>query len=154
MKKTLTALALAAALTTGINAQTPAAPASAAAPQDAMAKALASIQGTWLLTTVNDQDLTGQGVEMALVIEGNKYKQVTNGSVDESGTIKIDPAKKPMSFDLNILEGDDAGKLQMGIIEITGDVAKGLLGTPGAATRPADFNSNDGAIFFIAKRVK
>lgn len=154
MKKTMTVLALAAALTSGVAAQTPAAPTAAAAPQDATAKALASLQGTWLLTSINDQDLTGQGVEMALVIEGNKYRQVTNGSVDESGTIKIDPAKKPMAFDLNILEGDDAGKLQMGIIEITGDVAKGLLGTPGAGTRPADFNSNDGAIFFIAKRVK
>lgn len=154
MKKTMTVFALAAALTSGVAAQTPAAPTAAAAPQDATAKALASLQGTWLLTSINDQDLTGQGVEMALVIEGNKYRQVTNGSVDESGTIKIDPAKKPMAFDLNILEGDDAGKLQMGIIEITGDVAKGLLGTPGAGTRPADFNSNDGAIFFIAKRVK
>lgn len=154
MKKTMTVLALAAALTSGAAAQTPAAPTAAAAPQDAMAKALASIQGTWLLTSVNDQDLTAQGVEMALVIEGNKYKQVVNGAIDETGTVKIDPSKKPMSFDLNILEGDDAGKLQMGIIEITGDVAKGLLGTPGVGTRPADFNSNDGAIFFIAKKVK
>ena len=146
MKKLLTVLALAAAFTTGASAQTPA--------PSTMSKELTSLQGTWLLTTVNDQNLADQGVEMALVIEGNQYKQVVNGTVDETGTVKVDPAKKPMSFDLTILEGNDAGKVQLGIIEVTGDVAKGLLAEPGGTTRPADFNSNDGAIFFIAKRVK
>ena len=146
MKKLLTVVALATALTTVASAQTPA--------PTTMSKELTSLQGTWLLTTVNDQNLADQGVEMALVIDGNKYKQVVNGTVDETGTVKVDPSKKPMSFDLSIVEGDDAGKLQLGIIEVTGDVAKGLLAAPGAGTRPADFNSNDGAVFFIAKRVK
>ncbi len=158
IKRMMTTFVLAAALVAGISAQTPAAPQAPATPQTpaapAMSKELTSLQGTWVLTTVNDQDLTAAGVEMALVIDGLKYSQVVNGEVNERGTIKIDPAKKPMTFDLNITEGDDAGKLQLGIIEVTGDVAKGLLAMAGGATRPADFNSNDGAIFFIAKRVK
>ena len=147
MTKLLTALALAAALTTAASAQTPAA-------QNTMSKELASLQGVWLLTTVNDQNLSDQGVEMALAIDGTKYREVVNGTVDETGTFKLDATKKPMTFDLTILEGNDAGKVQLGIIEVTGDVAKGLFAEPGATTRPADFNSNDGAIFFIAKRVK
>jgi uncharacterized protein (TIGR03067 family) len=147
MKKLLTVLALAAAFTTAAAAQTPAAP-------PAMSKELASLQGTWQLVTVNDQNVADQGAEMALVFDGNKYKQVVNGTVDETGTFNLDPSKKPMSFDLTIIEGDDAGKLQLGIIEINGDVIKGLFAAPGGPTRPADFNSNDGAIFFIAKRVK
>ena len=145
MTRLMTTLTLAVMLAAGLAAQTPA---------PAMSKELTSVQGTWLLTTVNDQNLSDQGVEMALVLTGNKYQQVVNGSVDETGTFKIDATKTPMTFDLTILEGNDAGKVQLGIIEVTGDIAKGLLAAPGATTRPADFNSNAGEIFFIAKRVK
>jgi uncharacterized protein (TIGR03067 family) len=150
MKKLMTTLALATLFSIGAAAQTTA-PAPA---QDAMPKDLAAIQGTWMIISVNDQALADQGVEMGLTFTGNKYSQITNGAISETGTIKLDGTKKPMSIDLNIMEGDDAGKLQLGIIEITGDTAKGLFAAPGSGTRPADFMSSDGAIFFTAKKVK
>ena len=150
MKKLMTTVALATLFSMGAAAQTPA----QAQPQEALSKDLATIQGTWMLISLNDQALADQGVEMALSVSGNKYSQIVNGTVNETGTIKIDGTKKPMTFDLNIMEGDDAGKLQLGIIEVTGDMAKVLLAAPGAGTRPADFMSNDGAVFFTAKKVK
>ncbi len=155
MTKLLTALAFTAALTTTAAAQAPApmaAPAQTPAP-DAMSKELAAMQGTWLLTTVNDQSPADQGVEMALAFTGDKYQQLINGTVSESGTFKIDPSKKPMSFDLTILVGDDAGSVQLGIVEVTGDTMKGMFSAPGDSTRPAGFTS-PATITFTAKKVK
>ncbi len=152
MKKWITVLALGAALTSGVSAQTPA-PTPAPA-QDAAAKEQAAIQGAWQVTSMNGQNPAEQGGDIVLAFNGNKYQVMINGTIDESGTFTLDPAKKPMSFDLTILEGNDAGKQQMGIIEIKGDIVQGLLGTPGSTVRPADFNSNDGAVLFVAKKVK
>lgn len=154
MKKLLSVFALAAALTSVAAAHT-AAPTPAQTPAaGAMSKELASLQGTWAVASLNNQDLTAQGVEMSLVIDGEKYTIVVNGTVDERGTFKFDPSKKPATFDLSIAEGNDAGKLQMGIIEVTGDVVKGLLAAPGGSTRPANFDSSDGEVFFIAGKIK
>ena len=147
MKRLMTTLALAAALAAGLAAQTPATP-------DAMSKEQAALQGTWVVTSMNGQNPADQGGEIGLVFTGNKYQVVINGAVDETGTFKVDAAKTPMSFDLTILEGNDAGKVQLGIVEIKGDIVQALLAAPSGSTRPADFNSNDGVIFFIAKRVK
>jgi len=152
MKKWITMLALGAALTASVSAQTPS-PTPAPA-QDAAAKEQAAIQGTWMVTSMNGQNPADQGGEIFLVFTGNKYQVVINGAVDESGTFTLDAAKKPTSFDLTILEGSDAGKLQMGIVEIKGDIAQGLLTAAGSTARPADFNSNDGAVLFVAKKVK
>lgn len=146
MKTFLTLAAVCIALTIGVSAQD--------AKQDAMPKELAAIQGAWQVVSMNGQNPADQGAEVALVFTGSKYQVVINGAVDESGTFKLDAAKKPMSLDLTILEGNDAGKVQLGIVEITGDVAKGLLGQPGSTARPADFNSNDGVVSFIAKKAK
>jgi hypothetical protein len=44
--------------------------------------------------------------------------------VNERGTIKLDASKKPAWIDLTITEGADAGKLQVGVIEVTGNVSK------------------------------
>ena len=75
---------------------------------------------------------------MSLVIKDDKYEQVTNGTTDESGSVKLDATKKPMTIDLMIEEGNDAGKLQLGIIEVTGDAMKVKLNLPDAA------NASDG----------
>jgi uncharacterized protein (TIGR03067 family) len=145
-KTLLTIVALAAAFTATAAAQTPA--------PTAVSKDLAALQGTWLMISINDQAIADQGVEMAFVVTGNKYQQVMNGQLVESGTLKVDAAKAPATLDLTILEGDDAGKLQLGIMEVTGDTMKALLGAPGATTRPADFTSSAGEVFLVAKRVK
>lgn len=152
MRMTILATVLTiAALSSAPAAQTPAAP--TAAPQDA-AKDLAPYQGTWVLTTVNDQALASAGVEMALVVDGTKYSQVVNGVVNETGTVKIDTTKKPVTFDLSIVTGDDAGKLQLGIVEVTGDTMKGVLAVAGVNSRPADFMASDAGVWFIATRKK
>jgi len=107
-----------------------------AAAQPALDKALASLQGTWVINDINGQ----APPSMLLVFKGDKYEQVVDGTVNEKGTVKLDAAKKPMSIDLVIQEGDDAGKLQLGIVEVTGETMKLKLAFPADTARPKEFN--------------
>lgn len=124
----------------------------AQAPTAALSKELAALQGVWNITLMNDQ--AAPDGAMALQFDGAKYAVIINGGVDETGTFKLDTTKTPWTFDLTIVEGSDAGKLQMGILEMKGEAIHGLLGTPGAGTRPANFDSADGAIAFVAVKRK
>ena len=117
-------------------------------------KAFAPLQGTWTITTFNGQSTDGMGGTSALVKKDDKYQQVTNGTVDERGSLKLDATKKPMTIDLIIEEGNDAGKLQLGIIEVTGDTMKVKLNLAGATPRPTSFEAEEGQILVTATRAK
>jgi len=122
-----------------------------AAAQTSVPKELAALQGTWVILTANGQSAEG-GPEITLTITGDKYNQGVNGEIVERGTIKVDASKKPMTIDLNIAEGDDAGKLQLGVIEVNGASMSGNFGAPGSTARPAGLTSADGAFVFTAKK--
>ena len=111
--------------------------------------ALKPLQGTWVLTTPDGQPLAPNG-DLTITVTGDQYAQAIAGEVNERGTLKIDATKKPTWIDLNITEGSDAGKLQVGLIEVTGNVMKGVLGAPGDTTRPTSVT--EGPIVFIAKK--
>lgn len=113
---------------------------------------LAAVQGTWQMTTVNGQDTAGSGQEIVITITDNKYVQTVNGQVVEKGSFKIDEAKKPMTLDITIAEGDNAGQTQLGVFEVTGKTMNGKLGNPGGTARPTDFAVAEG--FFVFKMVK
>ena len=111
-------------------------------------KAFAPLQGTWV---VNDINGNSPG-SMLLVFKGDRYEQVFNDAVNERGIVKLNTKEKPMAIDLVIQEGGDANKLQLGIIEVTGDKMKLSLAAPAATTRPKSFNAGDGAIVNLTKR--
>ena len=115
-----------------------------------LAKALASIQGSWQLTSGNGQDVPA-GTDVSLTFDGDKYFQTQNGSVVERGAVKL-AAGKPMAIDLIITEGNDRDKTQLGVVEVSGDTMKGKFAAPGAAERPTDFAVSDGAFVFAAKK--
>jgi uncharacterized protein (TIGR03067 family) len=140
------AVSLAAALlvTTGLAAQT--------AKPPTPAEALKPAQGTWVVKTFNGQP-AGEG-EVLLIITGDKYAQSISGTVNERGTLAIDPAKKPMTIDLTIQEGDDAGKLQLGLVEIAGDTMTLKLNVPGSPTRPKDLSVEEGFFVVVGERRK
>jgi uncharacterized protein (TIGR03067 family) len=116
-------------------------------------KVLDALQGTWVLTTADGQDLS-TGPEVAVTITGDKYVQTVNGDIVERGQIKLDETKKPVYIDLAIQEGNDAGKTQMGVIEVSGDTVKGKLNSPGDNVRPNDFEPADGFFAFTAVKKK
>ena len=105
--------------------------------QEDTKKELEKLQGKWAIATFNGQDVSSEA-QLFLVFNGDKYEQWNNGSVDERGTIKIDPKTKPMSIDLIITEGNDAGKTQPGVYELTDSTTLSIgLTVPGNTTRPS-----------------
>jgi len=141
-------------MTVGLVAQGTKPAPSAAKPAPPLSKAAAPLQGTWIITSVNGKP-PGEGAqELTLTFAGDKYSQAVGGTVNERGTIKIDAAKKPMTIDLGITEGSDAGKMQLGIIEVKGDALRATLGQPSASTRPTSFEAKEGELAVVGKRKK
>lgn len=128
------------------------APTAATGQTPTVPKELAGLQGAWLITSVDGQDIGASGVEIFLTVTGDKYTQTTNGEVVERGTLKVDATKKPMTIDLMISEGQDAGATQLGVIEIGETWIHGKLNSPGATTRPSDFEPADGYFTFAAAK--
>ena len=118
------------------------------------ASGAAAVQGTWTLVSLNGQTAPEGAPELTLTFSGDTYNQAIAGAVNERGTIKVDASKKPMTIDLAIAEGDDAGKTQLGIVEVTGDTLRAAFAAPGATERPADFTVKQGGIVFVGKKAK
>jgi len=109
----------------------------APAVQDDVKKELDKIQGNWAVTMFNGNAVPSEAGAF-LVFKGDKYEQWTNNAVDEKGSIKLDPKTKPASIDLIITEGNDAGKTQPGVYEMTdADTLSIGLAIPGSTTRPS-----------------
>jgi uncharacterized protein (TIGR03067 family) len=117
----------------------------------AVPAALKPLQGTWILTTPDGQPMAQSG-DLTIEVTGDKYAQAVAGAVNERGSIKLDATRTPTWIDLTITEGDDAGKVQLGLIEITGGVMKGVLAQPGSTTRPASLAPAEGVISFAGKK--
>ena len=111
-----------------------------------------ALQGTWRLTSLNGRSIPPQGPQITLSIVGEKYQQAVDGKVTERGTLKLDASKQPMTIDLAITEGDDSGKAQIGIVEVTDGTLRMCLDTPGAGQRPSEFGVKDGVIVFEARK--
>jgi uncharacterized protein (TIGR03067 family) len=104
--------------------------------QDDIKKEFDKFQGNWTITMFNGQ-VVPPDAQAFLVFTGDKYEQLTNGTVSERGTIKLNPRTTPMSIDLFIIEGGDAGKTQPGVYELKADTLRIGLTNPGNTTRPS-----------------
>ncbi|MDQ3070586.1 MAG: TIGR03067 domain-containing protein [Acidobacteriota bacterium] len=121
------------------------------AQQPAAAKVTAaSFIGTWNVTSVNGE----AAPPLQFVVDKDGYSVVVNGQVVERGGIKFDVAKTPMTVDLAITEGDDAGKSQVGIVELSGDTIRMQLNAPAATARPTTFDIQEGFFLFTGERQK
>src|SRR5688572_4506795 len=90
--------------------------AAGAAAQGTSSQERASLDGTWLVTSLslNGKVFGGDGGEVTITITSNTYEQAVNGQVNERGTTKIDLSKKPMTIDFIITEGPDQNTTQLG----------------------------------------
>ena len=59
----------------------------------------------------------------------------------ERGSIKLDGSKTPIWIDLIIIEGDDANKTQLGVLQIHSDTITGKLNTLGSPGAPQGTSS-------------
>lgn len=137
----LVAAIVAVAFTAGLTAQT------------AATKKPPVTDGHWDVASINGADpATMMGASMALVFKGDTYQQLTGGKVSEEGALKFDMTKTPAEIDLIIKTGADAGKTQLGLVAVKGDVMSLTLGLPAAAERPASLAA--GPLVVIANRKK
>jgi uncharacterized protein (TIGR03067 family) len=107
-------------------------------------KALDALQGTWQLDSFSVDGMKAPAdfvKEVKFTVKNNKYSLTIKGQEAESGTIKLDPSKKPKTIDLDIARGNDKGKKQAGIYTLEGDTLTFCLAKPGEADRPAKLES-------------
>lgn len=123
-----------------------------AAQQADVPKALAPLQGKWLVTSFNGQPIPAEAGEFALVITGSRYQSINAGDIAEEGVLTIDASKTPMWIDLAIRTGDDAGKNQLGLVNVKGDGFEMGLTIPGQTTRPATMDAAE--LYIVAAKAK
>ncbi len=121
------------------------------APQDDGKKALEKFQGDWLITTFNGESVPPEA-EAYLVFNGDKYEQWTGNEVTERGSFGVDAKATPMTIDLVIAEGSDAGNIQLGLAELDGDTMALGLAAPGGRTRPPSMAQ--AAVYVTLKKTK
>jgi uncharacterized protein (TIGR03067 family) len=122
----------------------------APAPTPALSRTMQMVQGTWVFMTSNGEDVSSQ--DIVVTITGDKYVQTVAGAVVEKGSFTIDDTKKPMWLNIKIVEGEDAGKTQLGVFEVTATAMRGKIGQPDTTTRPTDLEPSDGFFTFTARK--
>src|SRR5687767_4224270 len=108
------------------------------AAQTAIPKELQPLQGHWAVVDATANPIPA-GLHVSLLITGDKYEGTQQGKVNEQGTIKVDATRTPSSIDFAIAMGADAGKTQLGLVEVKGDTMTMALAAPGGADRPVSF---------------
>ena len=112
------------------------------------------LEGTWTVTSINGRSAPEDEPMVTLTFAGGKYDQAIGGTVNERGAYTVDAAAKPVTIDLSITEGSDAGKKQLGIVEITGDTMRLCLNTPDSGQRPSEFAAKGGVLLVVGKKTK
>ncbi len=100
------------------------------------------LQGKWVATSMRweGKDLSPEQVKkgnISLVIQGDRFVFITPKET-QRGTIKIDGAKSPKTFDLDVTRGDGSKKTIRGIYQWEGDLLR-MAGQPDE--RPPNFDS-------------
>jgi uncharacterized protein (TIGR03067 family) len=121
--------------------------AAAPAPDDAVKKEMARLEGTWSVKalTVDGKQVPEEDIsKLKVVLKGDTYTLEADGKVAEEGTWTIDPTKKPKTIDTTPKTGDNKGKPSQGIYQLDGDTLKMCFGPTGKEDRPKEFESKEG----------
>ena len=108
---------------------------------DATADDWKKLAGTWKVESavLNGEDQSAVFKETVLTVEEGKYKVDFAGMTD-TGTLKIDPAKKPKLMTITGTDGPSKGKSLPAIYEIDGDTLK-VCYTLDGKDPPTEFKS-------------
>jgi RNA polymerase sigma factor (sigma-70 family) len=127
----------------------------AAADDAAEVKAeLKKFQGTWVDIFAEKAGTKQEQVgDHQLKFDGESFSVADHGEVQEKGTIKLDPTRKPKEIDLRIRDKNDEEKTVLGIYTWDGENLKLCWGEPGGQKRPTDFTTTpEGGFLVIVKR--
>lgn len=112
--------------------------------EDAAKKEQEKFQGEWKLV---------QSDEITLKIKGAEY-EFNGGGQSEKGKFKFNPSATPAEIDVDITEGTDAGKKQVGIYELKGDKVKFCFALAGETNRPKKFEAAEDGSMILFEFVK
>ncbi|HEV2947378.1 MAG TPA: TIGR03067 domain-containing protein [Gemmataceae bacterium] len=118
------------------------------AKQDAIKKDRKKYEGTWRVTSleINGNKSSDEDAKKITVVnkaDGTWILQVDGEKITE-GTSEIDPTKNPKTIDFMETEGDNKGKIVLGIYELRDDTRKLCYAEPGRE-RPSDFSAPAGS---------
>jgi uncharacterized protein (TIGR03067 family) len=106
------------------------------------------IEGTWRVVAleVNGNKSMEEDVKKLTVVNGSDgtWSLRAEGKEISKGTSTIDPTKKPGTIDFTPTEGEEKGKLHLGIYEI-GEKSRRLCFAPPGRERPTEFSSTSGS---------
>lgn len=122
---------------------------------DAAAKELAKLQGTWKRVSAEVDGKKASAGELkgaTLTVSGDRYT-LKQGSETRTGTLRLDPTKTPKHLDIVSGAGPNKGKSLLAIYELDGDTFRYCVAPPGKA-RPAEFSGKAGSghSLFVNKR--
>jgi uncharacterized protein (TIGR03067 family) len=104
------------------------------------------LQGTWTILTLEMDGVetpAGAPSGSKIVVKGDKFTTISMGA-KYSGTITLDAATSPKTFDLKFAAGPEKGNTSLGIYELDGDNWKICLTVTGK-TRPRTFATKPGS---------
>ena len=129
------------------------------AKEEAVAKDLQAFEGTWRLSSKEEDGKRFGEEEIKDVIgtiDGSGKVSVRRGDkVINEGTVKLDPTTKPKAAEIAFTEGEHKGKTAPAIYEIEGDTFRACCARPGDG-RPAEFSAKAGSgrTLIVYKRAK
>jgi uncharacterized protein (TIGR03067 family) len=106
------------------------------------------IKGAWrvVVLVVNGNRAMEEDARKLTVVNGSDgtWSLYAEGKVVIKGTSTFDPTKSPKTLDFTPTEGDEAGKLFLGIYEL-GENTRRMCFAPVGKGRPANFSSSPGS---------
>jgi uncharacterized protein (TIGR03067 family) len=105
------------------------------------------IEGTWRIVAVviNGEKAPDEVVKNFTVVNGSDGTWTLRTDDKEiKGTSTFDPTKKPKTIDFTPTDGEDKGKLHLGIYEL-GEKTRKMCFAPAGKDRPTDFSSLAGS---------
>jgi uncharacterized protein (TIGR03067 family) len=133
--------------------------ASGAAAQPADVRSdLKKMEGTWSIASLErDGEVLDPSKfrDQLVTIQGDRYVVKKGGMAVESGLYRLDPRQSPKAMEIRPTSGPYAGRVLLGIYQITEDERAVCYSLPGKP-RPKVFKTtpNGGEILVIYKRVK
>ena len=119
----------------------------AARAQDVKKMEIDRLEGEWSMVS---GEIDGQAMPELMragarrVAREGETTVTINGQVFMKAKFTVDPSKKPKTIDYLFTGGPTAGKTQLGIYEVDGDVVKFCFSAPGR-DRPNDFTTKEGS---------
>lgn len=104
---------------------------------------LEHLQGTW---NIVEFELEGQKLPAGgskIIVNGDNFTTIAMGAQYE-GTVALDAAATPKTFDLHFKQGPEQGNVSLGIYELDGDTWTICLGLTGKS-RPRKFATETGS---------